>query len=256
MRLMTLNAWSGKLYTPLRSLIDEYKDEVDIFCFQDLLFGSDADFTPKRGGRINIFKELCDQLPEHAPIEYRDPEESHFHGELLPKSIGCGLAMFVHRNIEVIESGGFNTHPHIAYEEHPKMVSGKCQYAVLKIGTTPYCIMNIHGLWEKGSSKEDSEDRILQSQMIVDFIKRKNMRCIIAGDFNLLLESDSVKLLERNNLINLIRAYDISSTRTHLYEKPVKHADYIFTSKDVSLIDFQALPHVASDHTPLLLTFT
>lgn len=31
---------------------DEYRDEVDIFCFQDLLFGNNADFTPKRGGRI------------------------------------------------------------------------------------------------------------------------------------------------------------------------------------------------------------
>jgi len=58
---------------------------------------------------------------------------------------------------------------------------------------------------------------------------------------------------------NLIKDYDITSTRSKLYtkhKKPVLFADYIFTSPEIEVRDFKVLPDVVSDHLPLLLDYS
>ena len=52
---------------------------------------------------------------------------------------------------------------------------------------------------------------------------------------------------------NLIHEYNINSTRTSFYTKPEKYADYIFTSKDLLIKNFEVLPEEVSDHAALLL---
>lgn len=52
---------------------------------------------------------------------------------------------------------------------------------------------------------------------------------------------------------NLIREYGITSTRTSFYQKPEKHADYVFVSEGISVKAFTVLPDEVSDHAPLLL---
>ena len=57
---------------------------------------------------------------------------------------------------------------------------------------------------------------------------------------------------------DLIKEYNITSTRSKLYnkhEKPVLYADYIFTSSEIEINDFNILSDVVSDHLPLLLDF-
>ena len=54
---------------------------------------------------------------------------------------------------------------------------------------------------------------------------------------------------------NLIRENNITSTRTELYEKELRMADYIFVSPEVTVKDFKVLPDVVSDHSPLYMEF-
>ena len=58
-------------------------------------------------------------------------------------------------------------------------------------------------------------------------------------------------MIESVDLRNLIKEYGITSTRTSLYPKEGKFADYVFTSKGVDVETFKVLPDEVSDHAPL-----
>ena len=66
-------------------------------------------------------------------------------------------------------------------------------------------------------------------------------------------EPASIQLLEEAGWNNLIRTHGILSTRTHLYEKEERFADYIFTKNNVQVQEFRVLPEEVSDHAALFL---
>jgi endonuclease/exonuclease/phosphatase family metal-dependent hydrolase len=113
-------------------------------------------------------------------------------------------------------------------------------------------VVNFHGLWN-GRGKTDSDDRIAQSQKIIDFLRTCSGEVILCGDFNLLPDTRSIKMFEDFGLCNLITEYKISSTRTSHYTKPEKFADYVFISKGLQINDFKVLPDEVSDHAPLFI---
>jgi endonuclease/exonuclease/phosphatase family metal-dependent hydrolase len=47
----------------------------------------------------------------------------------------------------------------------------------------------------------------------------------------------------------------MASTRTHLYPRPEKFADYVFVSEGADVRSFRVLSNEVSDHAPLLLEF-
>ena len=113
--------------------------------------------------------------------------------------------------------------------------------------------MNFHGLWN-GNGKSDTEDRINQSKKIIEFVKTIKGDFALLGDFNLSPDTESLQMIGRElGCRELIKEYGITSTRTSLYTKPNKFADYVFVSNGIDVIDFKVLPDEISDHTPLLL---
>lgn len=115
-------------------------------------------------------------------------------------------------------------------------------------------ILNVHGLWN-GKGKTDTPERIEQSRRIRNFMDSVKGRQIICGDFNLLPETESLSILEEG-MRNLVKEYNVASTRTSLYtraETSGKFADYIFVSPDITILDFTVLPDEVSDHSPLYL---
>ncbi len=69
--------------------------------------------------------------------------------------------------------------------------------------------------------------------------------------FSAMSNTQSIKILEDADLRNLVTEYGVTSTRTSLYKKPEKFADYIFVSKGVEVLDFKVLPEEVSDHAAL-----
>ena len=113
-------------------------------------------------------------------------------------------------------------------------------------------IMNFHGLWN-GKGKGDSEDRLVQSDNIVNFVKSLTTPVILCGDFNLRPDTKSLAKIEELGLRNLIKEYGITSTRTSMYTKQEKFADYTFVSKEVNVVDFKILPEEVSDHAAMFI---
>lgn len=115
-------------------------------------------------------------------------------------------------------------------------------------------IVNVH-LTHRPEGKSDSEKRFKQSKIIIDFLGMFDCPKILVGDFNLLPDTESIAMIERAGMRNLIKEYNVTSTRTELYKKPLQFADYIFVSPEINVREFKVLPDVVSDHAPLYLDF-
>ena len=128
------------------------------------------------------------------------------------------------------------------------------QYATIETENGLRTIINFHGLWN-GLGKEDSDERLIQSQNIVAFLKTLKNPYVLAGDFNLSPNTISLTMLEDHGMRNMVKEFGIESTRTHLYDKENKFADYVLVSGGIEALDFSVLPDVVSDHSPLYLEF-
>lgn len=106
--------------------------------------------------------------------------------------------------------------------------------------------------------------RLRQSEKIINFFNDKKGLKIIGGDFNLNPDTKSVMMFEKAGYRNLIKEFDIKSTRNKLSWKQFKNqpdfvkqyfADYVFVSSDVKVKDFTVPYNEISDHLPLILDF-
>ena len=250
MKLITLNAWGGKLFEPFIKFVKDY-DDVDVFCFQDLLFGNDPIASPIQGGRINLFNEIKKVLPDYEFIISREDGHSFVNGEMLADDVGTGKAIFYKKNLSLTGQGDFDVSDVNLTET---MVSSKCQWVEFTIDAKKITILNLHGLWQRGSQKQDTAERLEQSKRIADFMATIVGPKILAGDFNMIPDGQSMAILE-NGMNNLVKDYKIETTRNKYYTRGMKFADYILISPDVVVNDFKTLPDEVSDHMALYIDF-
>ncbi len=250
MNLITLNTWGGRGgIEKLLAFFATHRD-TDIFCLQEMWNGGEemvgklAGGVPMIGVQPTLLKEIQNVLPHHRTLFH--PHLRDFYG----------LAMLIHRDIPVTTEGELFVHKEKGYEsdEDLGMHARNIQYATIETEKGKRTIINFHGLWN-GKGKSDSEDRLRQSENICAFIKNLETPCIIAGDFNLTPDTESICMLENASLRNLIKEYGITSTRTSLYSKPERFADYVLVDPRIKVEHFEVLPDEVSDHAPLFLSF-
>ena len=157
------------------------------------------------------------------------------------------------KKILVLEEGDIFIHSNPHFSGFGGNHSRNLQWIKLNVGGKMYSVLNVHGLWN-GRGKTDTEERIAQSQRIKEFMSTVGNPKILCGDFNLLPETKSMKMIEEG-MINLVKKYDVKSTRSHFYPKEEKFADYVLVSPDVNIKDFKVLQEPVSDHLPLVVEF-
>jgi len=241
MKLISLNIWGGHLRAPLLEFIKAHQ-EVDIFCFQEVYHQAKNKIsTEDREVSLNIFSELQNLLPTHRGF-FRPVVDNIY-----------GIGAFVRDSIHVLQEGDAPIHINPNYIGRGPTHSRNLQWLKCQIKQQTYSIINVHGLWN-GCGKTDSPERLMQSQKIRQFIDSINNPMVICGDFNLRPDTESLSIIAQG-LNNLIESHQINSTRTSLYPKPEKFADYILTSPDIVIESFQVLQHEVSDHAPLMIDF-
>ena len=243
MKLISLNAWGGQV-SEIFDFFKQYQD-IDIFLLQEIFHNGTEKTVFDKKERTELFREISGLLPEHQG--YFAPSESD----------EWGLAIFIKKSITVVAHGDY-----FVYRERNSMigrdattVGRNLQFINIIVNNRTLNILNFHGLWS-GQGKLDSPDRFGQSEKIISFIKNLSGDVILAGDFNLRPDTQSLSVIEIElKLRNLIKEYGVESTRTSYYEKPEKFADYILCSEYIVVKDFSALPEEVSDHKALLLEF-
>ena len=120
-----------------------------------------------------------------------------------------------------------------------------------------HALFPVHGLRDP-QGKGDTPARAAQTQRIAEVfgrLWRPGMSGVLAGDFNLLPDSECFDVLSGAGLHDMIAHHGITDTRTALYTKDQRFADYMLVSPDLidAHFDVPAAPEV-SDHRPLILT--
>ncbi len=243
MKLITLNTWMGFLSEDLLKFLATKKDQIDIFCFQEIYseaMGKEEEDLP--GDRnLDIYGDIAKVLSGHHG--YFKPAHQDFYGQ----------AMFIRTGIPVLNEGDFEIFKNPNDTPDMGTHSRNLQYATIQMGDKELTVANVHGLWN-GQGKLDTPERILQSKNIREFMDQQNDPKILCGDFNLLPGTESL-MIAGEGMVDLIAKYGITSTRTSQYTKLDKYADYVFTSPDIKVNNFEALPDEVSDHAALQLDF-
>ena len=243
MKLISLNIWEGKIYQPLVYFLEQYSKSTDIFCFQEVFQNADA------GRNQNlVFTEVKKILPDFEGYfeDYVD------HGDYNKE----GLAIFIRKEIKVNDRGEiFVYNPEIISlgNDDPKSLWRNLQFAKLTRDGKNYTVANFHGLFD-GPNKGDNLNRMEQSRRVKEFLDNTEGRKILCGDFNLLPNSESLRILEIG-MLNLIRKYGILSTRSSYFDYPNKFADYVLVSPDLTINKFEVMNYSVSDHLPIFLDF-
>lgn len=237
MRIIFLNTWHGKVWEKLKQYIFDESASCDIFCLTEVDPGLEI--------------KLVELLPGHKP----------YYEELIPvKYLNGGLdgqSIFVKNGIDVVNSG-----KQYLYDVS-ETDCGALQTMELSVGNKKIFLGSIHGKAMPGE-KLDTPERIKQSEKLIEYFKDKEGLKIIGGDFNLSLETNSVKMFSEVGYLNLIEKYKIKSTRNELSWEQFKktanfrkqyYADYLFISKDVKIKNFEVPNIEISDHLPLVLDF-
>ncbi|MBM3205144.1 endonuclease/exonuclease/phosphatase family protein [Candidatus Uhrbacteria bacterium] len=256
MKIIVLNAWSGKIYEPLLSFIRQYVEQIDVFCFQEINRAT-VRTRLANGTAPDIFGEISEILTDFNGFH---SESQQLDDEL--KSMTYGLAMFVRKGLSVVDRGTYELfrleeHPGIGLAAELRLWNRLLQYVTIKSNDQSVTIFNFHGMWT-GGGKNDEPVRLEQSKRIKAFLAKHDGPRIICGDFNLNPNTHSLMMLEEG-MKNLIKEFHITSTRSHFYkqfdQKHLHYADYILTSPEINVQEFKVLQEPVSDHLPLYLNF-
>ena len=257
MRLITLNIWGGRNHDPLLKFIEENRNQADIFCFQEV-FKSDRNVLNPNSSWSNILEEIQNILPDFK--YYFAPT---FHGtdfnNKVDYPLSQGQSTFWNKKLAIKEKGAIFVNRRendMGWFDWGKKPNPPKNFLYTVFSN--FLVINFHGYWEP-AAKYDTPQRFKQSQMIIEFIKKYQLPTVIAGDFNLAIDTKALLMFEEAGFRNLVKESHAPTTRSSLYEFKWRSidpfADYIVVSKDIAVYDFKVLPDEISDHLPLYLEF-
>lgn len=261
MRVVSLNAWGGGMLDPLVEWLPD--------CGADVLCVQEVTWTPGHDGwvlyvdaeralrqRASLFEDLRRALPEHqaqfhtcdtGPVRCEDGEVRRQH---------FGIATLVAPHVAVI--GGQAAFVHGEFADHtawPSENRGRLAHAIrVSDGDGRQAtVAHLHGV-RMASGKGDNPQRRLQAERVtalVDRVRGTDDLVVVTGDLNVLPGSETFEIFGQAGLTDLVGARD---TRTSVYRKPLRHANYLLVSDVRAVASFEVLtePEV-SDHRPLVL---
>jgi len=263
MKLISLNLWGGKVFMPLIDFIKQSSSNTDIFCLQEV-FNTKSDIKEYRGYRTNMLYELQLILPDFVVFYF--PTISGFDIEDPPSKtdfdLEYGSAIFVKNNIKITSHGNILIFKDSSYPPLKLDFSNNptpLQYITFNISGKDFAVFSFHGTSFPGN-KLDTKRRLNEAKNVKEIVKSTNGAKILVGDFNLLPQTESIKIQEQN-MRNLIKEFNITKTRSDLSPffgkvEFQKFADYTFVSDDIKVESFQVPDIEVSDHLPMILEFS
>jgi endonuclease/exonuclease/phosphatase family metal-dependent hydrolase len=255
MRMIVCNLWGGRVFEPLMKFIEAERDKTDIFLFQEVYdTPSDAKEIQDKV-RANLYSEIQQRLVGFNGYSAPTQDDAIGHDWVRDPHLTYGNAAFVRQDGLTVHREGseFVVRFRNARETDAFSDGRNIQYVDVEKDGKRYMIVNFHGLWN-GKGKDDSPERIEQSRRVRAFMDKVEGAKILAGDFNLSPDTESLKMLEEG-MMNLIKTYGITTTRSEFYTKPIKFADYVLVSLEITVKSF-TVPNVPiSDHLPMIVEF-
>lgn len=261
MKLISLNTWGGKFFEELIESVNIHSADTDIFCFQEMS-DTKSDVKMCKSFRANLLSETKGVLLNFQAFYF--PVVSGFDFDANPATydLTFGQAIFVKNSIKVTSKNNYFISKDKDFQKLKKDFSNlptPLQCISFSLGNQPFSVFNFHGTSYPGD-KLDTDKRLSEAKKVKGIMESKNGAKILVGDFNLLPETESIKIFNEG-MRNLIKEFNIQRTRSKLspyFGEPdfQKHADYIFVSNDIKVMDFQVPKIEISDHLPMILEFS
>jgi endonuclease/exonuclease/phosphatase family metal-dependent hydrolase len=258
---MSLNAWCGGMLDSLTEWLPSC--DADILCVQEVTWTPghhgwvtyvDAERTSRQ--RSSLFDDLRRALPTHQAQFFTSDTGPALDEDGVTWRQHFGIATLVAPHLAVVGSEASFVHGTFAHHEvWPSENRGRVAHAVRVVDSDGQrvAVAHLHGV-RMASGKGDSPERRRQAEQVaalVGRVSRPGDVVVVAGDLNILPDSQTFEVLRRAGLTDLVGDAD---TRGSAYTKAVRHADYLLVSDPDAVASFQILstPEV-SDHRPLLL---
>lgn len=264
MRVLSLNAWGGRLHDRLPPYL--VGADPDVLCLQEVVRAPAAEapwLVYRDGGvelpqRANLFREVAEALPDHAAFFCPAARGPLFDGGRAVAS-EWGLATFVRRGHPVIGQAQGFVHGDFApdgFGEHPRPRNAHAVRVFDDRGGFALTVAHLHGLRDP-AGKHDTPARRAQAEALIRTIRtvaRPGERLVVCGDLNVLPGSETLAMLRATGLAELVTSRGHAGTRTSFYPKPGRFADYMLVSPEARVVSFDVVaePEV-SDHRALLV---
>jgi endonuclease/exonuclease/phosphatase family metal-dependent hydrolase len=265
MKILSLNAWGGKLYEPLKAHIET--ECRDVLCLQEVVHSPvmKDDWPDYRDGsqellqRANLFREVACLLPDHVAFFCPAAQGVLWNGRTsIPSQ--WGLATFVHKSLPIVAQAQGFVHktfsPH-GYGDHPRSRNAHVIRVYDFHLDRAVCIAHMHGLRDP-AGKMDTPERRKQAGNLAALVAQVAVDgepLVVCGDFNVEPNSETFEILGSIGLTDLVVRRGFTGTRTSHYPEAGRFADYMLVNEHVKVADFSVVtePEV-SDHCPLRLT--
>lgn len=243
MKILQLNIWSGKLEKQIAALLT--REDADVVCLQEVV--------QVEGGRSYFFLDLQEILSATGYQHfYHTPSWS---GKYMRREARWG-------NCILSKTPFKSTHSFYTYQEKVEDFdfledtdynAGRAlQHVIVENGGQQINVLNHHG-YHLHSHKNGDGETVRQCGIIADYARNLEGPTVLCGDFNLVPDSPSLELINKV-LVNHVKERSILTTRTPLTHK-TEACDFIFTSPDLEVKNFQVLDDIASDHKALTIEF-
>lgn len=225
MKIVFLNTWSYHEINNIKTFLKEQSKDTNVFCLQEV--GKAAREMYK-----NIFSNY------NEIFNFKDMKgDDDFHE-----------ATYIKNDMEIVSND---------YLLKEMLNVGTALNTKIKYNNELINICNVHGT-PRPKHKDDTKERIKQSQEILSFFQGLDEIKIIGGDFNLDPHTESIEMFEKNGYVNLIKKYKIPTTRNNLAWNKYPNnkqlfADYVFIKPDLNINKFSVPNLNVSDHLPMIL---
>jgi endonuclease/exonuclease/phosphatase family metal-dependent hydrolase len=224
MKIVFFNVWHGQIREGLADFLRTHVSDTDVFCFQE----ASPEFRSLCRELLPGFDERNDRKLEsedefYEQSTYVRPGITTLSSEsLLQENRECGLALSV----------------------------------TLSVDGKTITVCNVHGIAQPGE-KLDDPGRLKQSRDIIASLEKKEGYKIVGGDFNLMPETESVKMFAKYGYRDLIEEFRFGNTRNEVswakYQNKQCYSDYLFLGDGMKVEEFSVPYNEISDHLPLIL---
>ena len=238
MKILQLNIWAGRLNRQIIEVVQ--REKPDAVCFQEVV---------RLPGKESVFISTLDELQDELKFSnvFFAPLFSFGYMNRKAELGNCIMSNLPIEN-EYVEFTNLEYTEDLDFTEIDDYNVRNFQHAVVN-GIN---LINHHGHHLREHKKGDKHT-MRQCGRIAEYVSDLEGEIVLCGDFNLEPSSESIEQINRV-LVNHVKERQIVSTRTPLTHK-TEACDYIFTSPNIEVKDFQVLDDVASDHKALVVEF-
>ncbi|MDH6266839.1 endonuclease/exonuclease/phosphatase family metal-dependent hydrolase [Rhizobium sp. SG_E_25_P2] len=264
MKIISLNAWGGVLHRELLAYLAEA--DPDVLCLQEVVStpATQRDWLVYRDGdhvldqRANLFDDVCRTLSGHLAFFCPAARGVLWDGETEITSF-WGLATFVRASVAVIGQAQSFVHKDFSahgYGAHPRPRNAHAVRLYDPERDRTVSVAQMHGLRDL-RGKMDTSERLEQARRFLalsDQASGPGDIKLLCGDFNIEPDSESLRFMQERGFTELVTRHAPEGTRTSLYNKPGRFADYMLIDQPEKVLSFDVVrdPEV-SDHCPLVI---